>query len=268
MEVWGERPCPEEARGPRLEPALDGGPLSEHLVAESATGPGWAQPKKALWHFSLPNPVDPPSAGETAGVGCAATWVAVLVTGLSDPDLGGRGWLWGCGISPLLRGKEPELVREVEHYRLDLVGLISTHSTGSGSKLLDRGWTLFFSGVAKGLRRQVGVGILTSPWLSAAVLEFTLVNERVASLHLRAGGETLTVVSAYAPNSSSEYASFLEVLAGGLCGLPGVFQWACRQWWRYLEGRDWEERLPLFEPEWCSIISVLYKTSVLVTACL
>ena len=84
-------------------------------------------------------------------------------------------------------------MREVEHYRLDLVGFTSTHSNGSGSKLLDRGWTLFFSGVAKGVRRQAGVGILTSAWLSAAVLEFTPVDVRVASLRLRASGKTLTL---------------------------------------------------------------------------
>ena len=88
-----------------------------------------------------------------------------------------------------LGGKEPELVQEVECYGLDLVGLTSTHSAGSGSKLLDRGWTLFFSGVAKGVRCQAGVGILTSPRLSAAVLEFTPVDERVPSLYLRAGGK-------------------------------------------------------------------------------
>ena len=44
------------------------------------------------------------------------------------------------------------------------------------------------------------------------MLEFTQVDERVASLRLRAGGKTLTVVCAYAPNSSSEYAAFPEVL--------------------------------------------------------
>ena len=74
----------------------------------------------------------------------------------------------------------------------------------------------------------MGVGILTSPRLSAAVLEFTPVNERVTSLYLRAGGKTLTVVSAYAPNGSVEYAAFLEVLAtmgpsGGLRGVTGDF---------------------------------------------
>ena len=48
-----------------------------------------------------------------------------------------------------LGGREPELMREVEDYRLDLVGA--------------RGWTLFFSGGAKGVKRGAGVGILTSP---------------------------------------------------------------------------------------------------------
>ena len=75
-------------------------------------------------------------------------------------------------------------MREVERYQLDMVGLTSTHSTGSGTKLLERGWTLHFSGVAQGVRRQAGVGILTSPRLSAAVLEFSPVNERVASMRI------------------------------------------------------------------------------------
>ncbi|KAK3514864.1 hypothetical protein QTP70_033805 [Hemibagrus guttatus] len=46
-----------------------------------------------------------------------------------------------------LGGKEPELVREVEQYRLEIVGLASTHSLGPGTQLLERGWTLFYSGV-------------------------------------------------------------------------------------------------------------------------
>ena len=62
-----------------------------------------------------------------------------------------------------LWGKEPELVQEVERYRLEIVGLTSTHSLGSGAQLLERGWTLFHSGVAHAERRRV--------------LEFTPVNE-------------------------------------------------------------------------------------------
>jgi len=48
----------------------------------------------------------------------------------------------------------------VERYQLDMVGLTCTHSTGSGTKLLERGWTLSFSRVAHGVRRQAGWGLV------------------------------------------------------------------------------------------------------------
>ncbi|KAK3523553.1 hypothetical protein QTP70_002456 [Hemibagrus guttatus] len=118
-----------------------------------------------------------------------------------------------------LRGKEPELVREVEWYWLEIVGLASTHSLGSGTQLLERGWTLF-SGVPHDESRRAGVGLLIAPQLSRHVLEFSLVNERVVSLRLRTGDRCLTVVSAYGPNGSVEYPTFLETLRGVLEGAP------------------------------------------------
>ncbi len=111
-------------------------------------------------------------------------------------------------------------MREVEKFRLDIVGLTSTHSKGSGTSLLERGWTLFHSGVATAERRRAGVAILIAPRLSACTLEFTPVSERVASLRLRVGGRILTVVCAYGPNSSSEYPPFLDSLEGVLESAP------------------------------------------------
>ncbi|KAK3521244.1 hypothetical protein QTP70_001556 [Hemibagrus guttatus] len=119
-----------------------------------------------------------------------------------------------------LRGKEPELVREVERYWLEIVGLASMHSLGSGTQLLERGWTLFYSKVPRGERRRAGVGLFIAPQLSRHVWEFSPVNERVASLCLRAGDRCLTVVLAYGPNGSVEYPTFLETLRGVLEGAP------------------------------------------------
>ena len=106
-----------------------------------------------------------------------------------------------CNVTSV-GGEEPELVWEVERYRLEIVRLTSTHNLGSGTQLLERGWTLFYSGFACGERRRAGVGLLIAPQLSCHVLEFTPVNERVVSLNLWVGDRSLTVVSAYGPNSS------------------------------------------------------------------
>ncbi|KAK3526805.1 hypothetical protein QTP70_033550 [Hemibagrus guttatus] len=140
--------------------------------------------------------------------------------GHDDPNPGQRIWLLGHGMSPHWGGGEPELVRGVERYRLEIVGLASMHSLGSGTQLLERGWTLFFSGVPHGERRRAGVGLLIVPQLSRHVLEFSPVNKRVVSLRLQAGDRCLTVVSAYGPNGSVEYPTFLETLQGVLEGAP------------------------------------------------
>ena len=83
----------------------------------------------------------------------------------------------------------------MERYQLDLIGLTSTHSVGFGTEVLERGWTLSYSGVDHGERHQAGVGILTSHRLSVSMLEVSLVGERVASLWPQiTGGKVLTVV--------------------------------------------------------------------------
>ncbi|KAK3507545.1 hypothetical protein QTP70_028447, partial [Hemibagrus guttatus] len=134
------------------------------------------------------------------------------------PKLWTKNLAFGTWNVTSLGGKEPELVSEVEWYQLEIVGLASTHSLGSG--LLERGWTLFFSGVPHGERRWAGVGLLIAPQLSRHVLEFSPVNEKVVSLRLRAGDRCVTVVSAYGPNGRVEYPTFLETLRGVLEGAP------------------------------------------------
>ncbi|CAM4504978.1 unnamed protein product [Leuciscus chuanchicus] len=60
----------------------------------------------------------------------------------------------------------------------------------------------------------------TAPQLSRHVLEFTPVNERVASPRLRVGDRSLTVVCAYGPNGRVEYPAFLGSLGGVLENAP------------------------------------------------
>ncbi|TWW73543.1 hypothetical protein D4764_15G0009370 [Takifugu flavidus] len=137
---------------------------------------GRAQPKEATWD---PFHVGSPPAEGAKGIGCIVCWVAAEGT-----DLGGlirhKLALGTWNVTSLVE-KEPELVRKVEKFRLDTVGLTSTHSKGSGTGLLERGWTLYPSGVSVPI---------------------------------------LTVVCAYDPNSSSVYPPFLESLEGVLESAP------------------------------------------------
>ncbi|KAK0144267.1 hypothetical protein N1851_017353 [Merluccius polli] len=111
-------------------------------------GPGRAQPEAKTWD---PLPAGSPPAGGAKEVGCSASWAAA-----EGGDLGGD--LGGTWNVTYLVGKEPELVRKVEKFRLDIVGLTSMHSKGSGTSLLERGWTLFHAGVATGVLESAPSG--------------------------------------------------------------------------------------------------------------
>ncbi|KAI3376211.1 hypothetical protein L3Q82_016715 [Scortum barcoo] len=115
-------------------------------------------------------------------------------------------------MSPCWGGRSLSSCRRLRGTWLEIVGLTSTHSLGSGTQLLERGWTLHYSGVAQGERRlQAGVGLLIAPQLSHP-------GERgeVASLRLQVGDRSLADVCAHGPNSSTEYLAFLGSLGGVL----------------------------------------------------
>uniref|UniRef100_A0AAY5LCL8 Endonuclease/exonuclease/phosphatase domain-containing protein n=1 Tax=Esox lucius TaxID=8010 RepID=A0AAY5LCL8_ESOLU len=130
--------------------------------------------------------------------------------GPRQPDPWTRKLALGMWNVTSLAGKEPEIVREFERFRLEIVGITSTHGLGSGTTLLE---TFYHSGVAHGERRRAGVGLLIAPQLCRHVLEFTPVNERVV---LRVRDRSPTVVCAYGPNGSAENPTFLEPLGGVL----------------------------------------------------
>ncbi|KAK3521202.1 hypothetical protein QTP70_000769, partial [Hemibagrus guttatus] len=182
-------------RGPTLEPGLGLGHAGEHLVAKSLpVGLGRAQPegKTGLGPPSH-RPTTPRRKEHKGPVQCVLG--SSHGRGPRRPKPWTKNLAFGTWNVTLLGGKEPELVREVEWYRIEIVGFASTHSLGSGTQLLER-----------------------APQLSRHVLEFSLVNEKLVSLRLRAGDRRLTIVSACGPNGSVEYPTFLETLRGVLEG--------------------------------------------------
>lgn len=81
-------------------------------------GPGQAKPKATIWDHPL---MGSPPTGGVARVWCIVDWVAVegRCCGRLIPHT-------ETGLRTLV-GKELELVREVERYSLDIVGLTSMH---------------------------------------------------------------------------------------------------------------------------------------------
>ncbi|KAI3362679.1 hypothetical protein L3Q82_001639 [Scortum barcoo] len=115
-----------------------------------------------------------------------------------------------------LGGKEPELVREVERYRLEIVGLTS------GTQLLERGWTLHYSGVAQGERRRGWCGLAySSPAQPPCVGVHP--GEREGRFPAPSFGLGIGLLLLFVPTGRTAVQStlaFLESLEGGLDSAP------------------------------------------------
>ena len=96
-------------------------------------------------------------------------------------------------------GKLELIVKELERYRWDVIGLSETHLPGSGEQRCGD-IILSYSGRPDGKHRQ-GVGFLLTRKAKRALIATKLVSERLMMIRLRAKAQNITVIQVYAPDS-------------------------------------------------------------------
>ncbi|KAI3354655.1 hypothetical protein L3Q82_019147 [Scortum barcoo] len=126
-------------------------------------------------------------------------------------------------MSPRWGGRSLSSCGRLRGTWLEIVGLTSTHSLGSGTQLLERGWTLHYSGVAQGERwlSWCGLAYASSPAQPPCVGVHSGVNEQRSlpcALVLRLTGDSIVLLgdfNAHVGNNSDTWRGVI-----GRNGLP------------------------------------------------
>ena len=98
-------------------------------------------------------------------------------------------------------GKLQQLCKEFKQYNLKALGVCETHWTGSG-KIEVGGLTFIYSGNEK-LHRQ-GVGILMAKKMSASLMSWNPVSERIIFARFKTRHTKVTWIQAYAPTKDAD----------------------------------------------------------------
>ena len=86
-----------------------------------------------------------------------------------------------------LRGREEELLEEMEKYKLEILGVSETKMKGNGSKAGRQRKMHFHVGIEEG-RAKAGVAIFMSEWVSQCLREWKCVSKRIVKIRLRIEG--------------------------------------------------------------------------------
>jgi len=96
-----------------------------------------------------------------------------------------------------------QVIKEMTHYKLDLLGLSETRWNGSGEFTTASGELLLYSGHAMGEKHEYGVGLVLSKSLKQSLIEWTAVSERLITARLTTRLCKLTIIQCYAPTNEA-----------------------------------------------------------------
>lgn len=97
-----------------------------------------------------------------------------------------------------LTGKEMEIIEEMEEQDIQILGLSETKKVDQGTIKLTDKYTLYYSGVQKGMRAKEGVGIILNKEINERVVKYETINSRIIKISILLY-ETINILQIYAP---------------------------------------------------------------------
>ena len=96
-----------------------------------------------------------------------------------------------------------QVLKEMTHYKLDLLGLSETRWNGRGEFTTVSGELLLYSGHASEEKHEYGVGLILSKSLKKSLIEWTAVSECILTARLYTRLRKLTIVQCCAPTNEA-----------------------------------------------------------------
>ena len=108
-------------------------------------------------------------------------------------------------------GKTHQVAREMERYRIELLGISECRWNGSGHTTLSCGTEIIYSGhIDENHDHTEGVAIMMTPRTAHALIQWEPVSSRILSARFNSKGRCVTVIQCYAPTNTSEIEPKLE----------------------------------------------------------
>ena len=99
-------------------------------------------------------------------------------------------------------GRTAQVIREMQRYRLNILGLSEIRWTGAGKYRSPTGETIYYSGREDGLHRS-GVGIVLDKNTNKSLMEWEPVDHRILRVRFFSRFSKLTIIQCYAPTEDS-----------------------------------------------------------------
>jgi len=96
-----------------------------------------------------------------------------------------------------------QVIKEMTHYKLDLLGLSETRWNGSAEFTTASGELLLYSGRAMGEKHEYGVGLILSKSLKKLLIEWKAVSDHLITARLTTRLCKLVIVQCYAPTNEA-----------------------------------------------------------------